>query len=64
MGLGIATRFVQAGARVLVGRRGGVLKEAAEKLGEAATYQAHDITRLDVDALFDSQSFYFVVEIP
>lgn len=48
LGLGIATCFVQAGARVvLVGRRADVLKAAAKKLGRAATIEAHDITQLD-----------------
>ena len=48
LGLGMATSFVQAGARVvLVGRRADVLKAAAKKLGRAATVEAHDITQLD-----------------
>lgn len=48
LGLGIATCFVKAGARVvLVGRRPEVLKVAAKKLGRAATVEAHDITQLD-----------------
>jgi len=48
LGLGIATAFVQAGARVvLVGRRADVLKEAAERLGSAALYEAHDVTNVD-----------------
>ncbi|MEK7781268.1 MAG: SDR family oxidoreductase, partial [Verrucomicrobiota bacterium] len=48
LGLGIATCFVQAGARVvLVGRRAEVLKAAAKKLGRAATVEVHDITELD-----------------
>lgn len=48
LGFGIAECFVRAGARVvLVGRRVGVLKDAAKKLGEAAIFEAHDITELD-----------------
>lgn len=45
---GIADRFVRAGAQVvLVGRRVEVLEDVAKKLGEAATFKAHDITGLD-----------------
>src|SRR5256885_1735128 len=48
LGLGIATSFVQAGARVvLVGRRADVLEKAAQELGGHATFHAHDITKLD-----------------
>jgi gluconate 5-dehydrogenase len=48
LGLGIATCFVQAGARVvLVGRRPDVLKDAVSQLGEAAAFEAHDVTRLN-----------------
>ena len=48
LGLGIATCFVKAGARVvLVGRREDVLKTAAKKLGRAATVEVHDITQMD-----------------
>jgi len=48
LGLGIATCFVQAGAKVvLVGRRADVLKTAAKKLGRAASIEAHDITQMD-----------------
>ena len=48
LGLGIATCFVQAGAKVvLVGRRADVLKAAAKKLGRAASIEAHDITQMD-----------------
>lgn len=48
LGLGMATCFVKAGARVvLVGRRAEVLKAAAKKLGRAATVEVHDITELD-----------------
>jgi NAD(P)-dependent dehydrogenase (short-subunit alcohol dehydrogenase family) len=47
LGFGIAACFVQAGARVvLVGRRADALAEAAAKLGKAAAFEAHDITRL------------------
>jgi gluconate 5-dehydrogenase len=48
LGLGIATCFVKAGARVvLIGRRAEVLKVAAKKLGRAASVEAHDITDLE-----------------
>jgi NAD(P)-dependent dehydrogenase (short-subunit alcohol dehydrogenase family) len=48
LGFGIASCFVQAGARVmLVGRRPEVLSAAAAKLGEAALFEPHDITRLE-----------------
>jgi gluconate 5-dehydrogenase len=53
LGLGIATCFVQSGARViLVGRRENILKDAVKKLGNSASYIAHDITQHDeADAL-------------
>ena len=48
IGFGIASCFVKAGAKVvLVGRRKQALEEAAAKLGDAVTYEAHDITVLD-----------------
>lgn len=48
LGLGIATSFVQAGARVvLVGRRTDVLKAAVKQLGDAASFESHDVTQLD-----------------
>lgn len=48
LGLGIATSFVQAGARVvLVGRRADVLKAAVKQLGDAASFEPHDVTQLD-----------------
>jgi gluconate 5-dehydrogenase len=48
LGLGIATSFAQAGARVvLVGRRADVLEKAARKLGRAAIYEPQDVTRFD-----------------
>jgi NAD(P)-dependent dehydrogenase (short-subunit alcohol dehydrogenase family) len=48
LGLGIATCFVKAGARVvLVGRRADVLKAAAKKLGKNALIEAHDVTEMD-----------------
>src|SRR5664279_1807849 len=48
LGFGIASCFVQADARVvLVGRRGDVLAKAAKKLGKSATFEAHDITKLE-----------------
>ncbi|HZL42589.1 MAG TPA: SDR family oxidoreductase [Verrucomicrobiae bacterium] len=48
LGFGIASCFVQAGAKVvLVGRRAAILNEAAEKLGDNATFEPHDITRVD-----------------
>ena len=46
LGLGIAERFVEAGARVvLVGRRQEVLQQQAERLGGAVSCEACDITR-------------------
>jgi gluconate 5-dehydrogenase len=46
LGLGMARCFVECGGRVvLVGRRANVLKEAAAELGEAASWEAHDILR-------------------
>lgn len=48
LGLGIASCFVAAGAKViLVGRRKDVLQKAAQDLGKAATVEAHDITQTD-----------------
>jgi gluconate 5-dehydrogenase len=48
LGLGIARCFVQAGAKVvLAGRRADVLKRAAKELGDAAIWEAHDVTALD-----------------
>ena len=48
LGLGIATCFVQAGARVvLTGRRADVLAIAAKKLGRAAIFEAQDVTQFD-----------------
>lgn len=48
LGLGVATCFAEAGARVvLVGRRKDVLQAAAKKIGRAATVETHDITQLD-----------------
>jgi len=48
LGLGIATSFTRAGARVvLVGRRADVLEKAPRKLGQAAIFEPHDITRFD-----------------
>jgi gluconate 5-dehydrogenase len=48
LGLGMARCFVQAGARVvLVGRRESELKRAADELGTAASFVAHDITQVD-----------------
>jgi NAD(P)-dependent dehydrogenase (short-subunit alcohol dehydrogenase family) len=48
LGLGMAESFVTAGAKViLVGRRVEVLQKAVKRLGKAATFEAHDITRLD-----------------
>lgn len=48
LGLGMAECFVAAGARVvLVGRREAVLADACKSLGEAASYQAVDITDFD-----------------
>jgi len=48
LGLGIATCLAAAGAKVvLVGRREAELSAAAAGIGFAASYVAHDITRLD-----------------
>jgi NAD(P)-dependent dehydrogenase (short-subunit alcohol dehydrogenase family) len=48
LGFGIASCFVQADARVvLVGRHADVLEKAAKKLGKSATFEAHDITKLE-----------------
>lgn len=48
LGLGIASCFVQAGARViLVGRRREVLAKAAGELGEHASFIAHDVNDVD-----------------
>lgn len=48
LGLGIAECFVAAGARVvLVGRRAEVLKKASKNLGKSASFEVHDVTRLD-----------------
>ena len=48
LGLGIATSFIQAGARVvLVGRRADVLKAAVKQLGDTASFETHDVTQLD-----------------
>jgi NAD(P)-dependent dehydrogenase (short-subunit alcohol dehydrogenase family) len=47
LGLAMAQCMVDAGARVvLVGRREGVLKQAAGHLGPQAGYVCHDVTRL------------------
>ena len=48
LGLGIAQCLARAGARVvLVGRREGVLKKAAQGIGDAAIWEAHDILQTD-----------------
>ena len=49
IGLGIAKCMLQAGADklILVGRREDVLKEAAESLGEKASYLSQDISKID-----------------
>lgn len=48
LGFGIASCFVQAGARVmLVGRRPDVLERAARELGESAFFQPHNVMALD-----------------
>lgn len=53
LGLGMARCLVACGARVvLVGRREDVLQEAAESLGEAASYCVHDVTALDSNGDF------------
>jgi gluconate 5-dehydrogenase len=58
LGLGIARCFVRAGARVvLVGRRAEVLKKAARELGEAASWEPHDILKLgEAGSLLDRVS--------
>jgi gluconate 5-dehydrogenase len=46
IGLGIASCFVQSGARViLTGRNEGKLAAAAAGLGESATWEVHDVSR-------------------
>jgi gluconate 5-dehydrogenase len=48
LGLGMAMCMAGAGARVvLVGRREGVLGEAAERIGPAAAYEVFDVTAID-----------------
>lgn len=48
IGFGIASKFIEAGARVIIiGRREHVLKEAIQKLGKNAFYRVMDITKLD-----------------
>jgi gluconate 5-dehydrogenase len=48
IGFGIASCFVQAGARVvLVGRRADVLREAAKSLGRRAAVVVHDVNQAD-----------------
>jgi NAD(P)-dependent dehydrogenase (short-subunit alcohol dehydrogenase family) len=48
LGFGIAECFVASGATVvLVGRRADVLEKAAKKLGKSASFEVHDITRVD-----------------
>ena len=60
LGFGIATSFVQAGAKVvIVGRREEELSKAVATLGDSASYQVHDITQLDqaqslIDRVTDS----------
>ena len=60
LGFGIATSFVQAGAKVvIVGRREEELSKAVAALGDSASYQVHDITQLDqaqslIDRVTDS----------
>ena len=46
IGLGIATTFVAAGAKVVItGRHEDVLREAVAKLGPSASYIVHDATK-------------------
>ncbi len=48
LGLGMAECFIAAGARVvIVGRRESVLADACKSLGDAASYQAVDVTDFD-----------------
>ncbi len=45
IGLGIATAFIDAGAKVIItGRRESVLKKACDALGENASYKVMDLT--------------------
>jgi NAD(P)-dependent dehydrogenase (short-subunit alcohol dehydrogenase family) len=47
IGFGIANAFVQAGCRVVIaGRREDVLRQAVLRLGENASYTAHDVSDL------------------
>ena len=47
LGLGIATAMVDAGARVtIVGRRGDVVQQAADSLGDTAGFEVADIAEL------------------
>jgi gluconate 5-dehydrogenase len=56
LGFGIAECFVASGATVvLVGRRADVLKKAAKKLGKSASFEVHDITRVDEAQAFVQQ---------
>lgn len=51
IGLAVARAMHEAGARVmLIGRREAELAQAVEMLGARATYQVHDITKLDAAA--------------
>jgi gluconate 5-dehydrogenase len=48
LGLGMATCFVEAGAKVvLVGRRADILKKAVAGLGKAAVWEQHDLLQVD-----------------
>lgn len=57
LGLGMAHCFVKSGARVvLVGRREEELQKAVKELGEAASYVAHDITKLEEASILVSRA--------
>lgn len=57
IGLAIARCMAEAGAQVvLAGRREGLLAEAAEALGSAASYVVHDVTELERAPLLVEQA--------
>ena len=48
LGLAMARRMAEAGARVVItGRREAVLREAVEQIGHGSQYLVHDVTQLD-----------------
>ncbi len=54
IGFGIAQKFIQAGATVIItGRREDILRQAVEKLGSSARYYVHDASVLpSIEPLF------------